>query len=124
VGGGELLGIWAGDAAKEMKSGKARMETSVGFSSKPVAKPKGAGPAKTGGVKSDIIDIGDDGDLDLTLDLDGDDLDLDLDMDLDLDLDLDDDDGMDDLLAGFGDDDNDDDDDDMDADLAALLGDL
>ena len=135
VGGGELLGIWSGDAAKEMKSGKARMETGVGLSksAKQVGGPPkaaaggGAAAADDGessggdddfqyGFDSDIG--GDDDDLDLDLDLGGDD-------DFDLDLDLgDDDDGMDDLLAGFGDDDDDDDDDDMDADLAALLGDL
>jgi hypothetical protein len=126
VGGGELLGIWAGDAAKDMKSGKARMETSVGISS--AAKHVGA-PAKAAPAEGASGGDGDD-DLDFGLDDDDDDLDLDLDMDLggddDFDLDLgDDDDGMDDLLAGFGDDDDDDDDDDdMDADLAALLGDL
>lgn len=132
VGGGELLGIWSGDAAKDMKSGKARMETSVGISSaaKKVGAPaKAAAPAAAGGGGDDDddldmdLDLGDDDDFDL--DLGGDDeFDLDLGDDDDLDLGLDDDDGMDDLLAGFGDDDDDDDDDDMDADLAALLGDL
>ncbi|HIP24684.1 MAG TPA: type VI secretion system contractile sheath small subunit, partial [Rhodobacteraceae bacterium] len=127
VGGGELLGIWSGDAAKEMKSGKARMETSVGISSsakqtgappKATAKADGGGDDAAYGFDSDLGDDNDDDDLDLDLDF-GDDDDFDLDLDLG-----DDDDGMDDLLAGFGDDDDDDDDDEMDADLAALLGDL
>ena len=128
VGGGELLGIWAGDAAKEMKSGKARMETSVGISS--TAKQVGA-PAKAAPTAGGEDSAGDDDDFGFDSDTDDDDdlgLDMDLDLggddDFDMDLGLDDDDGMDDLLAGFGDDDDDDDDDDMDADLAALLGDL
>ncbi len=116
VGGGELLGIWSGDAAKEMKSGKARMETSVGISSS--AKQTGAPPkaAAKGGGGGDDTAYGFDSDL-------GSDDDDDLDLDLDLDFGDDDDDSMDDLLAGFGDG-GDDDGDDMDADLAALLGDL
>ncbi len=128
VGGGELLGIWAGEAAKDMKSGAARMETSVGIAS---GATQASPPPEVASEDNDDLDLDfgsdDDGDdsSDSDLDLGGDDdLDFDLDMDLDLDLDLDgDDDGMDDLLAGFGDDD-DDDDGEMDADLAALLGDL
>jgi len=105
VGGGELLGIWAGDEDKGMKSGKARMEISVGISS---AATQAGAPAKT---------VPDGSDDDLEFGLDGGDDDL-------LDLGVADD-GMDDLLAGFGDEyDDDDDDEEMDADLAALLGNL
>ena len=131
VGGGELLGIWAGESAKDMKTGNARMETSVGISKN--AKQVGAPPdtaaasGEAGSVSEDDYvygfdsDLGkdDSNDLDLDFDLSGDD-----DLGLDLDLNLgEDDDGLDDLLAGFGDDEEGDDDD-MDADLAALLGDL
>jgi len=141
VGGGELLGIWAGDAAREMKSGKLQARTGVGISSKikpekPLAQAvpvagEGAGLEDGPGDDLDLdmdadddLDLDADNDLDLDLDADGDlDLDLDLDADNDLDLDADDGDDLDDLLAGFGDDDEDDDDD-LDADLAALLGDL
>ncbi len=125
VGGGELLGIWAGDAAREMKSGKLQARTGVGISSKIKPEKPTATAAPAGGA-----DAGDDLGLDMDDDLDLDmDLDIDTDDELDMDLDLDADDGddlddLDDLLAGFGDDDDDDDDDEMDADLAALLGDL
>ena len=127
VGGGEVLGIWAGEAAREMKSGKVRMETSVGIASG--AKQVGA-PAKASGKNEGAAAVSED---DYVYGFDSDNEDDD-DMDLDLDLGDDDDpdlevgdDGLDDLLAGFednDDDDDDDDDDEMDADLAALLGDL
>ncbi len=106
VGGGELLGIWAGDSAKQLSAG-AQMQTSVGFKS-------GAEKPATLDVISTPNDAASQGD---DLDLEGD--------DLDLDLDLGGDDDLDDLLAGFGDDDLElGDDDGMDDDLAALLGDL
>ncbi len=98
VGGGEVLGVWAGDAAKDMNSGKLESKATIGFNA-------GAEPpeAATAGHDDSGLEDG-----------------TDLDMDLDLDLG---DDGLDDLLSGFDDSDGDDDDD-MDADLAALLGDL
>ncbi len=115
VGGGELLGIWAGAAAKDMKSGAAQMEASVGMSA---AAPRKPAPAAEDAEDADLDSAFESDDLDLDLDLGDDD-----DLDLDLDLGDDGDDGMDDLLAGFGDDDEGEDGD-MDADLAALLGDL
>ena len=129
VGGGELLGIWAGDAAKEMKSGAVQPRTGVGISAaaKQVGAPARPKPAADGEGEDDDLDLGLDAGDDDDFDLGGDDdLDLGGDDDLDLDFDLGDDgdDGLDDLLAGFGDDDDDEDDGDMDADLAALLGDL
>jgi len=116
VGGGELLGIWSGDGAKQLSSGTVRMQTSVGFASgaKKPAKPV-AGAAAAAPGDDDMLGLDDDLGLDL-----GDD-------DDDLGLDLGGDDDLDDLLSGFGDDDDDLDlggDDDMDDDLAALLGDL
>ena len=121
MGGGELLGIWSGDAAKEMKSGKARPATGVGISStaKKVGAPAKPAAATDGASDGGEGDSGGDDDLGLDLDLGGDD-----DLDLDFDFGDDGDDGLDDLLAGFGDESDGGDDDEMDADLAALLGDL
>jgi len=117
VGGGELLGIWSGDGAKQLSSGSVRMKTSVGFA----AGAEKPAPAAVAPAAGGDLDLGDDDDFDL-----GGDDDLDLDIGGDDDLDLGGDDDLDDLLSGFGDDDDLglDDDDDMDDDLAALLGDL
>ncbi len=153
VGGGELLGIWSGEDAKQLGT-VAGEDVSIGLSSTGEAGApdeggtKAPAPAKSGGGDDDDdddMDLGfdmggdDDDDMDLGFDLGGDDDDggFDLDMgndddgDMDLDLDAlmsgdddDDDGGLDDLLSGFGDDDDDDDDDDIDLDLDALLGDL
>jgi len=117
VGGGELLGIWAGDAAKDMKSGKLESRAGVGF--KAGAKAPDTAPA--GAAEAAVAGLEDDAGLDTDMDLD---LDLDMDLDMDLDPVSEDDDGLEDLLAGFDDEGDDDDEGDMDADLAALLGDL
>ncbi|MEM7091017.1 MAG: type VI secretion system contractile sheath large subunit [Pseudomonadota bacterium] len=105
VAGREILGPWSGI---------------------PVPEPS---PDVPPAPDDDPEDTSTDDDLDLDLDLDSDDsgdLDFDLDDD-DLDLDLGDDDsgGLDDFLAGFGDDSEDEEDDEeMDPELAALLADL
>ncbi|MEM9124540.1 MAG: type VI secretion system contractile sheath large subunit, partial [Pseudomonadota bacterium] len=105
VAGREILGPWSGI---------------------PVPEPS---PDVPPAPDDDPEDTSTDNDLDLDLDLDSDDsgdLDFDLDDD-DLDLDLGDDDsgGLDDFLAGFGDDSEDEEDDEeMDPELAALLADL
>ena len=106
IGGGDILGRWSDNPSPAPPS------------------PKDPKPAD---VEMEISDDDDD-DLDMG-DLDMGDLDTDDDLDLDslgLDDDDDDDSGLDDLLAGFGDDDDSDDGDDdaMDDDLAALLDDL
>nr|WP_325248298.1 type VI secretion system contractile sheath large subunit [Amylibacter sp.] len=135
LGGGELLGLWSGEEAKLLQSGKIQARTGVALGAglkKPeraVAEDEDADGSDAadddddfgfGGGDDDDFDLGGDDDLDLDLDLGGDD------DDDDLGLDFGDDDDLDDLLSGFDDDDDDgsDGDDDMDDDLAALLADL
>ncbi|WP_309746541.1 type VI secretion system contractile sheath domain-containing protein [Roseobacter sp. N2S] len=134
LGGGELLGLWSGEEAKLLQSGKIQARTGVALGAG-LKKPERAVAEDEDADGSDAADDdddfgfggGDDDDFDLGGD---DDLDLDLggdDDDDDLGLDFGDDDDLDDLLSGFDDDDDDGsdgDDDDMDDDLAALLADL
>ncbi|WP_342672142.1 type VI secretion system contractile sheath domain-containing protein [Neptunicoccus sediminis] len=141
LGGGELLGLWSGEEAKLLQSGKIQSRTGValGGGAAKSAPPVAVGAEEEGesdtseddgfdlGGDDDDFDLGggDDDDFDLGFDLDGEDEDSDDGGDLDLDLGNDGD--LDDLLSGFDDDDNDDsagDDEDMDEDLAALLADL
>ncbi|WP_373287422.1 type VI secretion system contractile sheath domain-containing protein [Neptunicoccus cionae] len=140
LGGGELLGLWSGEEAKLLQSGKIQSRTGValgaGMAKAAPSGASGTGDADADGdAEDDDFDLGLDGNDD-DFDLGGDDDDFDLGLDLDddndsddLDLDLGDDGDLDDLLAGFDDDDDDDsadddDDEEMDEDLAALLADL
>nr|WP_323781015.1 type VI secretion system contractile sheath large subunit [Amylibacter sp.] len=135
LGGGELLGLWSGEEAKLLQSGKIQARTGVALGAG-LKKPEHAVAEDEDGDGSDASDDGDDfgfgGGDDDDFDLGGDD-DFDLglggDDDDDLDLDFGGDDDLDDLLSGFDDGDEDDSsdgdgDDDMDDDLAALLADL
>ncbi|MBR9862010.1 MAG: hypothetical protein GYB24_01040 [Rhodobacteraceae bacterium] len=144
LGGGELLGLWSGEEAKLLQSGKIQPRTGValgaGLAKAPAADAGEDGVQEDDGAGADDdFGLGDDDDFgfggDDDLDLGGDDDDFDLGIDLDgdddddaLDLDLGDDGDLDDLLSGFDDDDDDSaddgDDDEMDEDLAALLADL
>ncbi|PLS20485.1 type VI secretion system contractile sheath domain-containing protein, partial [Neptunicoccus cionae] len=138
LGGGKLLGLWSGEEAKLLQSGKIQPRTGValgaGLAKAPPADAGGDGVEEDDGESADDDDgFGFGGDDDLDLGGDDDDFDLGIDLDGDddddaLDLDLGDDGDLDDLLSGFDDDDddsaNDGDDEDMDEDLAALLADL
>jgi pilus assembly protein FimV len=110
LGGGELLGLWSGEEAKSLRSGKIQSRTGVAFGAG-LKKTEAAVAAKSGGDDDDDFGLSSDDD---DFDLGGDD---------DLDLDFGGDDDLDDLLSGFDEDDTDDDSD-MDDDLAALLADL
>ena len=118
LGGGEILGLWAGDEVKALQAGKVTARTGVGLSSgaaKPEASAPGGDDEGGGGDDDDDLGLGGDDDFDLGGD---DDFDLGGDDDFGSDGDLDD------LLGGFDDDGDDDDDDGMDDDLEALLADL
>ncbi len=137
VGGGELLGLWSGEEAKSLSSGKIRARTGVSLSAgsqQPEASTAAPNQANESDDEDfelggdDGFDLGGDDDFDLgddeDLDLGGDD-EFDLGLDTEDDFDVGGDGDLDDLLADFDDDGTDDGgDEEMDADLAALLGDL